>query len=355
MHLEYRSMIHTILACLLAFVATMPALQAAPNSVPASYFDNSAYPDALSGGVRMIPIKTPDGTFRVWTKRVGNNPRIKVLLLHGGPGMDHEYLEAFDSYFPGQGIQYYYYDQLGSSYSDQPKDKALWTLPRFVDEVEQVRKALGLNKDNFYLYGHSWGGILAMQYALKYQQHLKGLIISNMMASAPAYNRYAHKVLMPKMNQKALAEILKLQKEGKTDDPKYMNLLTVNFYAQHVLRISPTQWPDPVRRSLNHVNNTIYTLLQGPSEMGISGRLANWDVSKQLKDIAVPTLVIGSQYGTMDPNYMKWMSYQIPHARFLYCATGSHLAMYDDQKTYMHGVIKFIEDVDKGRFPTARK
>ena len=129
----------------------------------------------LSGGVRLIPMTTPKGTFRVWTKRVGNNPTIKVLLLHGGPGATHEYFEAFDSYFPAAGIEYYYYDQLGSAYSDQPDEPELWELPRFVDEVEQVRQALGLDQDNFYLLGHSWGGMLAIEYALKYQQHLKGL------------------------------------------------------------------------------------------------------------------------------------------------------------------------------------
>jgi len=204
-------------ACLFGLLAAAaPSFAGSPaKAPPASYYDNSGYPDARAGGVRMIPVKTADGTFRVWTKRIGNNPRIKVLLLSGGPGASHAYLEAFDSFFPGQGIQYYYYDQLGTGHSDRPKDTKLWTLPRAVEEVEQVRKALGLNKHNFYLYGHSWGGILAMQYALKYQAHLKGLIISNMMASGPAYNAYAHKVLMPAMDQKALHEILELEKQGK--------------------------------------------------------------------------------------------------------------------------------------------
>jgi proline iminopeptidase len=345
-------------AALALALAVIPALaasaraQAPAIAPPASYYDNSGYPDALAGGVRMIPVKTKDGIFHVWTKRVGNNPRIKVLLLHGGPGMTHEYLEAFDSFFPGQGIQYYYYDQLGSFYSDQPKDDSLWTLPRFVDEVEQVRKALGLDKDNFYLYGQSWGGVLAMQYALKYQQHLKGLVISNMMSSAPAYDAYAHKVLMPQMDQKALAEILALEKAGKTDDPRYMGLLMPNFYVEHILRMPPEQWPDPVNRALKHANETIYTLMQGPSEMGLSGRLEHWDVSKQLKDVKVPTLVIGARYDTMDPKHMEWMAKQLPRGRYLYCPNGSHLALYDDQKTYMAGVIKFIEDVDAGRFPS---
>ena len=105
--------------------------------------------DQFLGGIKMIPITTPKGEFKVWTKRVGNNPTMKVLLLHGGPGMTHEIYECFDGYFPQENIEYYYYDQLGSYYSDQPKDLSLWDLDRFVEEVEQVRVALGLNKDNF--------------------------------------------------------------------------------------------------------------------------------------------------------------------------------------------------------------
>ena len=132
------------IAAFLFALVTPPA-----TAVPAAYFDSTGRDDVLSGGVKMIPIQTPKGAFRVWTKRVGNNPRIKVLLLHGGPGATHEYFEAFDSYLPKAGIEYYYYDQLGSAYSDQPDEPALWELPRFVDEVEQVRKALKLDKRQF--------------------------------------------------------------------------------------------------------------------------------------------------------------------------------------------------------------
>ncbi|MEJ2090366.1 MAG: proline iminopeptidase, partial [Gammaproteobacteria bacterium] len=97
---------------------------------PASYLDYSGRDDVLSGGVKMIPVTTPDGTFHVWTKRIGNKPQVRVLVLHGGPGATHEIYEAFDSYFPGAGIEYYYYDQLGSFYSDQPDDPKLWHIPR---------------------------------------------------------------------------------------------------------------------------------------------------------------------------------------------------------------------------------
>lgn len=329
---------------------------AAPQSqlAQSSYFDNAAHDDTLSGGVKLISIQTPKGTFRVWTKRVGNNPRIKVLLLHGGPGFTHEYLEAFDSYFPGAGIQYYYYDQLGSYYSDQPKDASLWDLPRFVEEVEQVRLGLGLTPDNFYLVGQSWGGLLALEYALKYQQNLKGLVISNMMASAPAYNTYAHDVLMPAMDQVALGEIKHLEATADTENPRYMELLMKQQYEPHFLRLPAQEWPDPVVRAFKHINRDVYVLMQGPSELGAGGSLVNWDRTHDLHLLTVPTLTIGARYDTMDPRHMEWMAKTVQNGRYLYCPNGSHLALYDDQRNYFTGLIAFIRDVDAGRFPVRK-
>ena len=320
-----------------------------PPPAGAGYHDNTGRDDVLSGGVRMIPITTPKGTFKVWTKRVGNNPTMKVLLLHGGPGMTHEYFEAFDSWFPGAGIEYYYYDQLGSYYSDQPADSSLWDVARFVEEVEQVRQALKLDKSNFYLLGSSWGGMLAMEYALKYQEHLKGLIISNMMASIPAYVEYAEKVLMPAMDPKVLAEVKAIEAKKDYQNPRYMELLIPNHYQQHVIRMPPEQWPDPVNRAFKHLNPAVYIPMQGPSELGASGKLAQWDRSADLGRITVPTLVIGALHDTMDPKHMKWMSTQLPKGRYLECPNGSHLAMYDDRQTYFPGVLQFIRDVNDGK------
>jgi len=333
----------------LALAACGGENRAAP---PASnaYLDYSGRDDLLAGGVRLIPIETPKGTFRVWTKRIGSNPSAKVLLLHGGPGFSHEYLEAFDSYLPGAGVEYYYYDQLGSAYSDKPEDPELWELPRFVDEVEQVRKALGLDASSFFLFGQSWGGILAIEYALKHQQNLKGLVISNMMSSIPAYNEYARNVLMPAMDPQALHEVLALEAAGDFNNPRYEELLVANFYVDHVLRMPPEEWPDPIMRSFANYNHEIYVSMQGPSEMGASGKLVNWDRSGDLGRISVPTLVIGATYDTMDPEHMEWMARQLPQGRFLLCPDGSHLAMYDDQKTYFDGLVRFLKDVEQGTF-----
>jgi len=315
-----------------------------------SYLDYSGRDDVLSGGVRMIPITTPKGKFNVWTKRIGNNPTVKLLLLHGGPGATHEYFEALDSYLPGAGIEYYYYDQLGSAYSDQPKEPDLWDIPRFVDEVEQVRQALGLDKDNFYLLGHSWGGVLAIEYALKHQQHLKGLIISNMMASGPAYNEYANKVLMPEMDQKILAEVKALEARKDYANPRYMELLIPLHYEKHILRMPASEWPDPLNRAFKHLNQDIYIPIQGPSELGLSGKLLTWDRVADLPKIAAPTLVIGAKYDTMDPAHMEMISKKVQNGRYLFCPRGSHMAMYDDQKTYADGLIRFIRDVNDGKF-----
>jgi proline iminopeptidase len=308
------------------------------------YLDYSGRDDELSGGSRLIPIETPAGVFRVWVKRTGNNPRLKVLLLHGGPGATHEYLEACDSFLPAAGVEYYYYDQLGSGNSDRPDEPSLWEVDRFVDEVEQVRQALGLGPHNFVLYGHSWGGILAIEYALRYQHQLRGLVISNMMSSVPAYNTYADQVLMPAMDQGKLTEIKALEAAGRIEDPRYMELLMEQHYVHHVLRLPHEDWPDPANRGLAHINPAIYVSMQGPSELGISSdaSLARWDRTEDLAAITVPTLVIGARHDTMDPAFMEMMAGRLPAGKYLYCPAGSHMAMYDDQHAYFRGLVEFL-------------
>jgi proline iminopeptidase len=337
--------------CLPALAACSP--ESGTTEAPSVVEPPSAAPQpALEEGVRMIPVETPKGTFQVWTKRVGDSPTMKVLLLHGGPGVSHEYLEPLARFLPEAGIEVYLYDQLGSYFSDQPDDTDLWQIPRFVDEVEQVRQALGLGPDNFYVLGHSWGGILAIEYALAHGDALKGLIISNMMASIPLYNRYAEEVLMPQMDPGALAEINALEAAGDFENPRYMELLIEHHYTHHFIRVPADQWPDALNRAFEHINHEIYVLMQGPSELGASGRLADWDRTSDLSRIEVPTLVIGARYDTMDPEHMRWMADELPNGSYLYCPDGSHLAFYDDQQVYMEGVNRFIREVD-GRKSTS--
>lgn len=322
------------------------------NQTQENYLSFVKRDDQWTAGIKMIPIKTQIGAFKVWTKRIGNNPKIKVLLLHGGPGLTHECFESFEGYFPQQSIEFIYYDQLGSYYSDQPKDNSLWTNERFVEEVEQVRIALGLHNDNFYLFGQSWGGILALDYALKYQQNLKGLIISNMMSSIPEYNKYAQEILGPKMDKKIYDQIMTFEKNKDFANPKYTELLFEHYYTQHILRKPQKDWPESISRCFKHINSEVYIAMQGYSEFGISGDayIKNWDVSNRLSTLTIPTLTIGSKHDTMDPAHMKWMATQVQNGRFSYCPNGSHLSQYDDQKIYFTNLIQFLRDVDSGNF-----
>jgi proline iminopeptidase len=337
------------LSCLLlALVCLLGSCRSSDSDTTLKTYFSTDTSGVADGGVRIIPIKTLNRTFKVWTKRFGNNPKIKLLLLNGGPGATHEYFEVMESFLPAEGIEFIYYDQLGTGNSDNPNDTTFWDLPRYVEEVEQVRTALNLTSDNFYLLGHSWGGILATEYALKYGKNLKGLVISNMMSSCPDYGKYADEVLAKQMDPAVVKEVNAIEARGEYTAPRYMELLLPNFYAKHICRLPIDQWPEPMTRALGKSNQSLYVTMQGPSEFGIAGKLTNWDRKADLPNITVPTLTIGGQYDTMDPEHMKWMATQLPNGSYLYCPNGSHMSMYDDQKTYMQGLIKFIKGVNAG-------
>jgi proline iminopeptidase len=299
-----------------------------------------------TGGIQLIPID--GGKYKVWTKKVGSG-RIQMLTLHGGPGFTHEYFECFEDFLPQQGIEFYYYDQLGSHYSDQPDDVSLWNIDRFREEVEQVRSALGL--ENFYLLGHSWGGMLGIEYMLKYQKHVKGFVLSSMTASIPSYMAYAAR-LRAELPADVLAILDKYEKKGDYQAPEYEETMLKSMYAQHVCRLDP--WPDPVARAFRHFNEKVYNTMQGPNEFVITGNFKNWDRWKDLPSIHVPTLVISGRYDEMNPDDMKREGKLIPNSRVVLCERGSHLSMWDDQEAFFRGLLGWIHDVESGRVGTKK-
>ena len=298
--------------------------------------------EVKTAGIRMI---TVDGKYKVWTKKVGAG-KIKVLTLHGGPGVTHEYFECFEDFLPQEGVEFYYYDQLGSFYSDQPDDKSLWTIDRFREEVEQVRAALGL--EDFFLYGQSWGSMLAIEYALKYQKHLKGLVLSSMTASIASYVEYVNK-LRAALPPEVLAVLVKYEEKGDYENPEYQAVMFKEVYGRHVCRVDP--WPDPVARAFKHISPQVYNTMQGPNEFVVTGTFKDWDRWKDLAKITVPTLVIGARYDEMNPDDIRKMGKLLPNSRVAICENGSHLAMWDDQEAYFAALIGFLKDVDGGRFP----
>ena len=207
----------------------MPA-QVAQTSILYEYF-NYGDTGVQQAGIKMIPVKTPAGEFKVWTKRFGNNPRIKVLLLHGGPAFTHQYMEVFESFFPKEGFEFYEYDQLGCGYSDKPSDTSLWVLDRFVEEVEQVRQAIGADSTNFYILGNSWGGILGMQYALKYQNNMKSLIGCKHDGQLPGIWKICGGSFSKTNGPKSLEEIRAIEAKGDFNNPRYDGVVDSKFLS----------------------------------------------------------------------------------------------------------------------------
>jgi proline iminopeptidase len=319
------------------FPGTASANLAQTSDIQTERADGLNPPGIRTAGIRMVPVVA--GKFKVWTKKVGSGP-LKVLLLHGGPGFSHEYLEAFESFLPQAGIEMHYYDQLGCNNSDQPDEPALWTLARYTEEVEEVRRALGL--DHFVLYGHSWGGLLAIEYALQHQQHLRGLVISNMTAGVKSFLKRAEFIRrhLPPATQARLAV---LEAKQDYDSPEYQNLMMDELYTKMLCRTHP--WPEPVSRTFRHVNDKIYNTMQGKSEFLVTGNLMAWERWDRLADIKVKTLTVGSQYDEMDPQDMKKMAALMPNAGYAFCPNGSHFCMWDDQRIYFEHLLAFLRAV----------
>lgn len=298
----------------------------------------------MTGVEKYIEIEAGGNKYKVWTKKFGDNPKVKILLLHGGPGATYHTFEIMAPYFEKEGYEFYYYDQLGSYLSDDPKDSSLWVIDRFVDEVEQVRQALGLTHENFFLLGTSWGGILAMEYALKHQDHIKGLVVQSIQASAEDYTRYGREVLGNKIGEDFVDQVAALEAAG--DYGEAFDALMLPYYENFVIRCPQAEWPDPLLKMVKLMNRDLYVHMNGNSEFGCTGTLKDWDIKSRLHQIRVPTLVIGAEYNTMDPDQMRWMADEMEKGEYLHCPEGSHLCHWDDHGHFYPGLIEFIKRLD---------
>ncbi len=279
--------------------------------------------------------------YKVWTKRVGEGP-IKILTLHGGPGCSHEYLECLEERFPKNLFQIIYYDQLGSTYSDQPDDPSLWTVERFCEEVEEVRGALGL--DQFYLYGQSWGALLSIEYSLKYQKHLKGVILSNITGSVASYVEYLND-LRSKLPQDVQDRMKTFEDACDFLNPEYEKILFDKVYSRHLCRLK--EWPEPFLRAFAHLNRQVYETVQGPNEFIVTGNFKDWNRWDDLHKINIPTLLLCGRYDTMSPEDNEKMAKLIPHSTLTICENGSHGAMFDDPEPYFEAFYHFINTVEQ--------
>jgi proline iminopeptidase len=285
-------------------------------------------------GVRWI---TLSNGYRVWTRRVGSG-KTKVLLLNGGPGLSHEYMSCFANFLPQAGYELYFYDQLGCGSSDKPHDTRLWTLPRYLREVEEVRSALGF--DRMVVIGHSCGGILGIEYVLHYPQHVQAFVLSDMSASFADYGNYVDH-LRQQLPLTVRTRMSALEKAGKMDGDEYQGLLMKYLYAQYICRSNP--WPDSLQKAFAGINTEIYQTMQGPNEFTPTGNLKDWDRWASLPKISAPTLVMGARYDEMNPASERREARLIPGAELFISETGSHLAMWDDQDAYFKALLNFLD------------
>ena len=339
------SFMNKLFTFLLAASVTVACKQTnAPNDVPVSTASGQDTQTVKTGGNKLIQI---DGKYNVWTKKVGEG-KIKVLLLHGGPGFSHDYMECFEDFLPKNGMEIYYYDQLGSGNSDAPADTSLWHTPRFVEEVEQVRQGLGL--DTFYIVGHSWGAMLAMEYLQKYPSHVKGAVFSNMSAGMKDFTEYTEKLKKELFSARDLQVYDSLDKKQQYTSALYADLLMNKLYTQVLCRLPMEEWPEPLMRAFKKVNTTVYFQMQGVDEFHVTGNFRNWEFWDKLPTIKTPVLVLGGMKDEMNPASLQKEGSLLPNSRTYLCPNGSHMSMYDDQQNYFGNLMAFLNDVASGTF-----
>jgi len=288
----------------------------------------------LHPGTGFVPV--PGG--KVWYQVVGNGPGTPLLVLHGGPGVPHDYLEPLGAL--GNDRPVVFYDQLGCGHSDQPHDSTLWTLPRFVQELAAVRTALHL--DPVDLLGHSWGTMLAVEY-LRTQPHgVRALVLSGPSLSIPLWEHDADSLrrLLPDSTQQNIA---RHEKDGTFDAPEYQ-AATLDFYKLH---LAQKPWTPGMDSSMNHIAMPVYGYMEGPSEFTITGTLKGYDATPWLHEIDVPTLVTAGQDDEAVPGTAKYFASLIPGAGFAVIAGSGHIVTNDNPERYNQVVREFLAKHDK--------
>jgi proline-specific peptidase len=288
---------------------------------------------------------------RTWYRVVGDERsegKLPVVLLHGGPGATHDYLEPLGALAETGGRRVVFYDQIGCGKSDLPEDDSLWVVETFVEELDAVRGALGL--DRIHLFGSSWGGMLAMEYALTQPRGLESLILASSPASIPQWVEETGK-LRADLPPDVQAVLDRHEAAGTTDDPEYEEAAT-EFYKRHVCRTEP--WPDCVLRSFQFTaeHGVVYRTMNGPSEFHVTGNIRDWSVVERLPEIRVPTLVVTGEYDEATPAINKTVADGIPGAESVIYPGASHMAHVEDTEGYVRLLDEFLSRVEE-RVPTS--
>jgi L-proline amide hydrolase len=287
--------------------------------------------------------RLPFHGFQTWYRIVGEREepgKLPLLCLHGGPGFTHDYLEPLEDVAQA-GRRVVFYDQLGGGNSDRPSDPDMWTVELFLDELRTVREQLDLGR--IHLFGSSWGGMLAMEYALTRPQGVASLVIASSPASISLWAEEAGRLRseLPEDVRRTLDEH---EEAGTIDDPAYEEA-TMAFYRRHLCRTEP--WPDCLNRSFAKFNAEIYNTMQGPNEFVITGTLKEWDITDRLGEIDVPTLVTSGRYDECTPRIAEAVHGGIRGSDWFVFEESSHTAFIEERELYLQELSDFLTRVEQ--------
>jgi L-proline amide hydrolase len=285
----------------------------------------------------------PVGEYKVWYRSVGGGAgtqeQTPILALHGGPGVPSDYIEDITK-LATDTRRVIIYDQLGCGRSDRPDNPAMWTIQRFVDELVLVRKELGLDK--IHLWGQSWGGILAIEYALTQPQGMESLTLASTASSMPVWIAEANR-LRDELPENVQNTLLRHENAGTTDDPEYQSAM-MEFYKRHVIRIVPM--PPQVARAFDTMGQQVYFTMNGPSEFHVIGVIKDWDRTNCLHEIKVPTLITSGFYDESTPLINETMHNEIAGSEWVLFEHSSHMAHVEEMERYMEVMRDFIYRVE---------
>jgi L-proline amide hydrolase len=286
--------------------------------------------------------RIPFRGYETWYREEGETApdKLPVLLLHGGPGAAHDYLEPLLG-LADTGRRTVTYDQIGAGRSKVPERALDWTVDLFVEEVSAVREALGL--DRLHLFGHSWGGMLAMAYALTQPSGLASLVVGHSPASIPQWVEETGK-LRAELPDDVQETLTRHERAGTVHDSEYEEACMV-FYRRHVCRAD--EWPDYVVRSFAEIGE-VYNTMNGPSEFHVVGTLKDWSIVDRLGEIRVPTLVITGEHDEATPAINATVTNGIPGARSVILPGRSHIAHAEDPDAYLALLDEFFSSVEAG-------
>ena len=285
----------------------------------------------------------PFRDYRTWYRIVGEAEapgRLPLLCLHGGPGAPHDYLEPLEL-MAETGRRVVFYDQIGCGNSDQPDDPSLWTIRTFVDELEAVRDALGLMR--VHVLGQSWGGMLALEYALTRPGGLASLILADTTASMPQWAAEGNR-LRAALPADVQAVLRQHEEAGTTDDPAYQEA-SMAFYGRHVCRLDP--WPDYLLRAFGCLSHAVYGTMWGPSEFQPTGTLHDRDITERLSEIEVPTLIVSGRYDESTPAINENLQRGIGQSEWVVFEESSHMPHAEEPERYRAVLTTFLDRVEQ--------